>query len=365
MAMVSLLSFNLPAQLQDAKVFFGRSVPVGSSMAVSPYYMHGQGWLRAGPARFEEEEGDGRLVRLSLGFFIGNGILFKNDFTYWRHNGRSFSTSAFEINPALRIYLNPAADKTYFFGELGFGYFKKDFSSNEDVVSSEFGLGFTHFLAPMVAVDGLFSFSRESVFEDFRISNYLLSAGINIFLGGENESPSATQLEKGTIALGLSELQFGIFRNDIKATSFFFRPQALYFLSDHFAVGADVQFDYDRQRVFTAEVVGTEQVFEGFETNTALALATVLRYQTTNGKRSAFFLEGGVGYQIGRDTRDRLNLTKAVTVSQNGLLLIVNTGFNIFLTKRVALEIGPEINHDPERDETDFSLSTGFQVFLR
>ncbi|MEO0726950.1 MAG: hypothetical protein AAFZ63_20565 [Bacteroidota bacterium] len=363
--MFSLFNFNLSAQLQDAKVFFGRSVPVGASMAVSPFYMHGQDWLRAGPARFEEEEGDGRLVRLSLGFFIGNGVLFKNDFTYWRHNGRSFSTSAFEINPALRIYLNPTADKTYFFGEFGFGYFKKDFSSSEDVVSGEFGLGFTHFLAPTVAVDGLFSFSRESVFEDFTISNYLFSAGINIFLGTKNESLPVAQLEKGTIALGLSELQFGIFRDDIKAASFFFRPQALYFLSDYFAVGVDVQFDFDRQRVFTAEVVGTEQVFEGFGTNTALALATILRYQKTNGKRSAFFLEGGMGYRIDRNTRDRLNLTKAVTVSQNGLLLIVNTGFNIFLTKRVALEIGPEINHDPERDETDFSLSTGMQVFLR
>ena len=358
------LTSDLDAQWSDAKVYLGRPAAVSRGMSTSPFQMFEQDWFRLGPARLNSRQGNGQMARFAIGVFFGDRFLLKSDFIYQRYKDAFVSYDAYEINPTLRYYFSSLAERTFLFSELGFSYLDRSTFTPSGSIGGEVGVGLTHLLAPTIALDAQLTYHRNNISEEIVGSNYLLSAGLGIVLGNAQEQGVEPRFGQGTLMFGLSDLQFGVFREDYRATTFSFQPQLMYFFSNRLAFGVDVQFDFDRIRTFTGEVVQTGAPFSGFDTTTSLAVASMLRYQATGGQRLSFFFEAGGRYRNYQNVVD-LTLDRDRSYTESGFQLIGNTGFDFFITENVALEFGPEMAYDFKRDESDFFFSTGFQVFLR
>jgi opacity protein-like surface antigen len=357
------------AQLQRGTRFFGNTLPPGGA----GFNSHGtpsvhSGWGEAAltTSRQTGVPGEDRWLSFALapqyGGFVSDNLLVGGSLTFFTlsdldDNG---SASVLSLNPFARYYLNPGSANNHVYGQIGASYTANLGESGENFWSSDLGLGLTHFLAPGLAFD-TYAFYGISDWSESGTGSLGLSAGLNVFFGQEQRegrSEAASGFGRGSLMIGGTSGGFGF--NSSPTSRFIqlsLRPQALYFLSSQFAVGGGLDFS-----------LAHTSAFANFTAAEIRLIPQARYYFSAAPKRQQWFAAAGL--EIGRSG---VTIEDGGSFSQNHFGLGLGLGLNYFLSPNVALELGPSLRYDLQRNDDLLDLDTkrlrlgldvGIQFFL-
>lgn len=155
---------------------------------------------------------------------------------------------------------------------------------------------------------------------------------------------AAAQTEKGSWMVGanFTDLNFK-FAENTNLMSFTLNPNLAYFISDNFAIGGQVGFG----------IAAAKKQDPLFTYN----VQPLARYYFMKEQKSGIFGQATVGID-GYSQSEK---------SQTGLTFSVGAGWNYWLNKSVALEVGAHyINRDKKVDlfQNSVNVNFGLQIFL-
>ena len=296
-----------------------------------------------------------------IGSFVSDHVLVGGDlFFNYATFDFDFSQTSIGAIPFVRYYFNPESTSgTYFFGELALGYVHV-LSSDEDFgfAPLTLGGGVTHMLAPNIGLDGFVEIQDSDITED---ASRALSFGarLNIFLNRQtyySREAATPGLQTGTMMVGGSSGLLSVGLDGARARSFSVEPQFFYFLNPQLAVGTGLLVGFGSR----------DDSFLNFS-RTDLGLSPQVRYYLNSGERKLFFLGAGLNIDYGRTEIREDPLPSGIidrVSSETTVDFAVGAGFNSFLARNVALEIGPSIRIDSSIENVRLGIDLGVQVFL-
>ena len=184
-------------------------------------------------------------------------------------------------------------------------------------------------------------------------NSLLLGAGLQLLVRDtpEGDAPVAT-FSRGTLMLGAENIQLTLFEdgNNIGAD-----VGGHFFLSDGFAVAGLVGY----QRTYSSYSFGGSTPDRYFRLS-RLHLGAGARYYLTRGRRLVWYGEAGVGR-----VWESLDTNVGVDYLPQGFTyLTAGVGGQYFLTRRLAVEAGPQLRYDLTNEAVIAGMNFGVRWLL-
>ncbi len=244
--------------------------------------------------------------------------------------GDDLSGGTVSISPFARYYLSNRPDnplKWFVHGGAGLAFGLGD-NSDDPVYSLNVGTGLNYFLNDQIALEGSLLYADPNLENSGRNSNLSLRIGLQLFLhpkSGEGLEDWSVQ-KAGKLLLGGSFTSFGTtVDSELDQRSFVFRPRVGWFVSEKWAIGSGLMFNYS-----------SSPFYEGY----GVGLAPFVRFYPQNTPSNLqWFLTAKAGFQYVSNQFDD-SVTGSPDFDNKGWLKTfkAGVGLNWFLSENLALE---------------------------
>lgn len=252
------------------------------------------------------------------------------------------STSFTQMDAQLnaRFYVNPAAKNNHLFAEAGGRTYLEFENDNKPLWGYQAMIGLTHFIDPGVALE--LSAGHQQMEKQ---GNFVVNSGFAIYLNRQSdpEQDLETPIQKGTFVLGNGLLNLNFLADDNRVMAL--SPHLSYFLSNRFSAG--LSLNYQNVNLGEGDFRVANWVIE-----------PQFRYYLMAKNRAGIYASMGGGANITQMSFNESNSTSSDYFYGAGL------GVDAFISRRVALEFGPNLRHYPELKLIRVGLDMGVRMFL-
>lgn len=341
LALLGFFTIDATAQLTAGTHFFNTTNgPDGAAQS---------GGFAGGQLVFDDGVYFQLLGTPNYGRFLSDHFLLGGSASLGIFNFSSTTSTLVGLGLFGRYYFNPAAVNNHFFAQLSSSISVVDLSDADIFVGLQLGGGWNRFITPDLALELSLAYVNDDIGSPSNGGDLQLGAGINVFLSPnawQNREPATAGFGRGSLMVGGTSAGLSVDPGQTGATSINLSPNVAYFLSDRFALGANVAFNYFRGH----SDANPETIRVG--------IGPVARYYLGAIDNRVWFVYGGFDWEytafsssFGSNNYDSFNT-------------YAGAGLNLFVTPNIALELGPGLYYSPEFRALSLQLRVGAQFFL-